>query len=117
MGAYQRLNIWDSGDVTVARFRDRHLDDLLQIEQVGKEFGQLMEEGKQHRLVLDFADVEYVSSSLLGKLIGLNAKVQACNGRLTLCGIRPEVLAIFHTCKLDLILSISKDVADALPRY
>ena len=117
MGVYQRLKISEGGDVTVARFRDRRLDDLVQIEQVGEDFYQLIAEGKHHRLILDFSDVEYVSSSLLGKLISLNAKIQARNGKLKLCNIRPEILDIFHICKLDRILFISKDLDEALPAF
>jgi len=68
-------------------------------------------------LILDFSDVDYVSSSLLGKLISLNAKIQACGGEFKLCSIRPAVLDTLHICKLDLILFISKDLNEALPSF
>jgi anti-sigma B factor antagonist len=117
MAVYQRLEIWEGGDATVARFRSRRIENLVEIEEVGTEFYQLVDEGKHHRLIIDFSDVEYVSSALLGKLISLNAKVQARDGRLRLCSIRPAVLEIFHVCSLDRIFTICKDLADALPSF
>ena len=54
---------------------------------------------------------------MIGKLISLNAKIRAREGSVTLCSLRPEVLAIFQVCKLDRIFSINKDVADALPSF
>jgi anti-sigma B factor antagonist len=113
MAEYQRLEITEGFDVTVVRFRDRRLNNILEIEQVGQELYRLVDEGKHKRLVLDFSDVDHLSSAMLGKLISLNAKVQARNGSVKLCAIRPEVFDIFHTCKLDRIFSIRKDVTDA----
>ncbi len=117
MAAYQRLEISEGGGVTVVRFRDRHIADMLEIEQVGQELHRLWEEGKQKRFVLDFSDVDYLSSALIGKLISLNAHVQARGGSVKLCSIRPEIMDVFHACKLDRIFSINKDVADASPSF
>jgi anti-sigma B factor antagonist len=117
MAAYQRLEISESFYVTVVRFRDRCINNILEIEQVGQELYRLVDEGKHKRLVLDFSDVDYLSSAMIGKLISLNAKVQARDGSVKLCSIRPEILEVFHTCKLDRIFSISKDVADAFPSF
>ena len=117
MAVYQRLELLEGGDATVVRFRDRHIANFLEIEQTGQELYRLLEEGKPQRLVLDFSGVEHLSSALIGKLILLNAKVQACEGSVALCGMRPEILEGFQTCKLNRIFSIYKDVADALPSF
>ena len=50
MAAYQRLDVSDGGDVTVARFRDRRIANFLEIEQVGQELYRLLEEGKKQAL-------------------------------------------------------------------
>ena len=84
---------------------------------MGQELYRLVEEGKHRRLVLDFTDVDYLSSALIGKLISLNGKVRAHDGSVKLCSIRPEIFEIFRTCKLDRIFSINKDLADALPSF
>ena len=115
MAAYQRLEISEGGDVTAVRFRDRRIDTILAIEQVGEELYRLVEEGRHNRLVLDFSNVDYLSSALIGKLLSLNVKVEARDGNVKLCGIRPEVSDLFHACKLDRVFPISKDAAVASP--
>jgi anti-sigma B factor antagonist len=117
MAAYQRLEISEGGGVTVVRFRDRSIADMLEIEEVGRELYRLVEERKQKRLVLDFSGVDYLSSALVGKLLSLNSKVQARGGSVKLCSIRREILEVFHACKLDRIFCINKDAADASPSF
>jgi anti-sigma B factor antagonist len=117
MAAYQRLEISEGGDVTVVRFRDRRIDDVFQVKQVGEELYRLVEKGRHKRLVLDFSNVDYLSSMLIGKLLSLNARIKARDGSIKLCSIRPEVSEVFDTCKFDRVFSISKDVADASPCF
>ena len=117
MTAYQRLDLSEGGDVTVVRFRNRRIANALEIEETGQELYRLAEEGRHRRLVLDFSDVDYLSSALIGKLISLNGKVRARDGSVKLCSIRPEILEVFRACKLDRIFSINKDAADASPSF
>ncbi len=117
MAAYQRLDISEGGDVTVVRFRDRHISGMLEIDELGRELYRLVEEQKHKHFILDFSNVDYLSSALIGKMLSLNAKVQARGGSVKLCSIRPEIFEVFHACKLDRIFPISKDVADAFPSF
>jgi anti-sigma B factor antagonist len=117
MTADQRLDVSEGGDVTVVRFRDRRIANPFEIEQVGQELYRLLEKGKHQRLVLDFSNVDFLSSALIGKLISLNAKVRAGNGSVKLCSIHPEVFETFHICRLDRIFLINKDLADAVPSF
>lgn len=95
------------------QFLERHISDTLEIEKMGQRLYQLVE-NHSPQFVLDFAEVEYVSSAALGKLISLNAKVKARSGRMVFCNIRPELWRIFEICHLDRIFEIRQDDADAL---
>jgi anti-anti-sigma factor len=117
MAERPRLDISDDGDVTVVRFRDSRFFTLAEIEQIGKELRLLFEESKRRRFVVDFTGVDYLSSALLGKLISLNTKVRSRKGSVKLCNLRPGVVEIFHTSRLDRIFSISEDVAEALRSF
>ena len=59
------LEISEDGDVTVVRFRDSHLFNLAEIEQVRKELRRLVEEDKHGRIVVDFSGVDYLSRRCL----------------------------------------------------
>jgi anti-sigma B factor antagonist len=117
MATSKRLEISEGGDTAVVRFLDRHIADILDIEKVGEELYSLVEKGKHRRLILDFSDVHYLSSALIGKLISLNSRVRARKGSVKLCSIRPDVYEVFRTCELDRIFFINKDVADASPSF
>lgn len=119
MTEYQRLKIEDVGvdeigNVTVVRFREHRFSDLLEIEKLGRELYQLIEERVHRKLVLDFSGVEFFSSAAIGKLISLNGKLKACGGLMKLCSLRPEILEVLHVCKLDRVFDIRQDEADAM---
>ena len=64
-----RLDIEQADGVTVATFKDRRLLDEATIDLVGNQLYSLVDDHGFDKVVLDFNDVEYMSSSALGKLI------------------------------------------------
>lgn len=48
------------------------------------------------RVVVDFSDVEYISSAGLRVLLVAARRVQGTGGRLALCGMRPPVHHVFQ---------------------
>lgn len=122
MVAYQRVRIDEVeldevGEVTVVHFCDHRVSDLWEIEGLGEELYQLVEEQARRRLVLDFSGVEFFSSAAIGKLISLNGKLKARGGVMKLCDLRPEILAVFRVCKLDRVFEIRQDRADAMRSF
>ncbi|MEX2138719.1 MAG: STAS domain-containing protein [Pirellulales bacterium] len=117
MAQYRRLTVSDVGDVTVVRFVDRKILDELNIQELGQELFQLVEEDNKTRLLLNFQHVEFLSSAALGKLITLDKKVKAHGGRMKLSNIRPEIYEVFAITKLNKLFDIKEDEADALAAF
>ncbi len=122
MAEYQRLRISETevdevGIVTVAHFRERHINDLWEIEQLGLELYRLIEQRVRPKLVLDFSEVEFFSSAAIGKLISLNGKVKARGGAMKLCRVPPAILDVLRVCKLDRVFDIRQDQADAMVSF
>jgi anti-sigma B factor antagonist len=93
----------DQGDLTIVRFRTTRLMDDDLTRDVFDEIYALVEDLDRRYLLLDFAQVDYLSSLALGKLVMLNRKVQAAVGRLALCSLNEdirEVFAITHLINL-----------------
>ena len=63
------------------------------------------------------ANVEYLSSAALGKLITLNKKLQNAKGKLILCAIDPQIHEVFEITKLDRFFKIIKDEQAALQAF
>ena len=112
-----RLEVSEVGGVTVVRFVDRKILDEANIQELGKELFALVEEENRKSLLLNFSNVEFLSSAALGKLITLDKKVKAHSGKLKLCNIRPEIYEVFAITKLNKLFDIRDDEAAGLDSF
>ena len=117
MAVTRRLETTEVGDVTVVRFVDRKILDESNIQQLGNELFRLVEDEKKSKLLLNFSNVEFLSSGALGKLITLDKKVKAHDGVLKLSNIRPEIYEVFAITKLNKLFDIKDDEAAALAAF
>jgi anti-sigma B factor antagonist len=117
MAVHRRLQLSLVGDVSVVRFVDRKILDEANIQELGQELFQLIEEEDRKNLLLNFSSVEFLSSAALGKLITLDKKVKARGGKLKLSNIRPEIYEVFAITKLNKLFDIKDDEADALASF
>ncbi len=65
-------------------------------------------------LVIDFSNVRFLSSAVLGLLIRITKRVNENKGRLKLCSISPRIFDIFKITRLDEIFEIYPDVKKAM---
>ena len=105
------------GEVSVVNFVDRKILDEQNIQIIGEQLFSLVDQEGRRNLLLNFGNVEYLSSAALGKLITLNKKVQAAKGKLVLCNIAPEILEVFEITKLDKFFKIEREEQAALQAF
>lgn len=117
MNVNRRLSVSEVGDVTVVRFVDRRILDEANIQEMGQELFQLVEEQGRRQILLNFSSVEFLSSAALGKLITLDKRVKSHSGKLILSNIRPEIYEVFKITRLNTTLDIKDDEADALAAF
>jgi anti-sigma B factor antagonist len=113
----RRLEVEDIGDVTVVNFTDKKILDEQNIQIIGEQLFSLVDELGRLKLILNFSNVEYLSSAALGKFITLNKKVNAANGRLVLCNIAPQIYEVFEITKLNKLFNIQKEEQAALQAF
>ena len=113
----RRLEVEDIGDVTVVNFTDKKILDEQNIQIIGEQLFGLVDEEGRRKLLLNFGNVEYLSSAALGKLITLNKKLQQAAGRLVLCNIDPQIHEVFEITKLDKFFKIMKEEQAALQAF
>jgi len=104
----RRLEVEDIGDVTVVKFLDRRILDQDNVAAIGKQLFGLVEDLGRRKLLLNLANVEYLSSAALGKLIRLNKKLRAAGGRLVVCNIRAEVYDVLETTKMHHVFDMQR---------
>jgi anti-sigma B factor antagonist len=113
----RRLEVEDIGDVTVVNFVDRRILDEQNIQVIGEQLFSLVDEVGRRKILLNFGNVEFLSSAALGKLIALHKKLQAVGGRLILCNIDPEIYEVFEITRLDRFFNIQKEEQAALQAF
>eukprot|EP01025_Chloroclados_australasicus_P037060 TRINITY_DN37749_c0_g1_i1.p1 TRINITY_DN37749_c0_g1~~TRINITY_DN37749_c0_g1_i1.p1 ORF type:complete len:136 (+),score=17.05 TRINITY_DN37749_c0_g1_i1:321-728(+) len=113
----RRLDIEDIGDATVARFIDKKILDESNIQLIGNQLFGLVDDDGRKKIVLDFANVEYLSSAALGKLITMNKKVADSGGKLRLCSIRPDIYEVFAITRLNKVFDIRDTQEQALEGF
>jgi anti-anti-sigma factor len=114
MAAPRRIKVNQSGNVTVVTFNDSKIIDEAEIQEFGQELYDLVEREGRKKIVLNFGNVEFLSSAALGKLIGFDKRVKQHKAELILSNIRPEIYEVFAITKLTKLFIIKDDEADAL---
>ena len=110
----QRISFSEIGDVTVVQFVDRKILDESNIQDLGRELFHLVEEDGRKKVVLNFSNVEFLSSAALGKLITLDKKSKKNDGLLKFSNIRPEIYEVFAITRLNKLFAIYDEEADAV---
>ena len=117
MAVNRRLSVSEVGEVTVVRFVDRKILDEANIQELGQELFHLIDEQQRKSVLLNFSNVEFLSSAALGKLITLDKKVKAQQGKLKLSNIRPEIYEVFKITKPNNLFDIKDDETAALAAF
>jgi len=95
-----------TGNVRIITFttgQARDVENVLATELEGQTDGM----GEGH-ILLDFTNVEFITSVELGTLIGLHKKMRDSGGRLTLFNLSPQVFEVFTTTRLEKLLGICR---------
>ncbi len=110
----RRVDVEEVNGVTVAKFTDKKILDEGNIQLIGNQLFSLVDEDRRMKIVLDFSNVEYLSSAALGKLITMDKKVKSINGKLRFCSIRSDILEVFKITRLDKLFTIKENQEQAL---
>lgn len=114
MSSYKRIDVSDSNNVTVVRFQDQKIIDPEAIQELGQELIDLVEKEERKKIVVNFANVEFLSSAALGKLITFEKLTKRVGAELILTNIAPEIFQVFTITNLDKLFQIKDNEADAL---
>ena len=100
-------------EIAVASFHKNQLTEEDNLEQLGNELFSLVDQYQFRKIVLNLAPVQYVTSSVLGKLITLHGKLGRNEGQLILCDIHDDLKNVLTTSKLMTYFTTAKDVPAA----
>jgi two-component system, OmpR family, response regulator len=95
------------GDVTVVHFAGSRVSlDEVTLPGVCAQLDTIAEQSHPSRLLIDFGNVDYVSSKALGVVVTLHKELLAAGRRLTLGNLSPPVYDVFAVTRLDTFLDL-----------
>ena len=113
-------------DVTLVRFTEGSILDVEHIEQIAQQLYHLAKNPARKKIVLNFSEVQFMSSQALGVMVTFRKRVVNNQARAAVCSMRPELRQLFKITRLEslfpffdteseAILSFEKAEAEALP--
>lgn len=104
----------DSRDgILVIAVGDPRLVEDSVLEKLTGDVLELIDKSDEERVILDFSRVEFMSSSMLGKLVKINKRCKEYKTKLKIAGLSPDIKQVFKITKLDKVFDIQGDVAAA----
>ena len=101
-------------NATVATLIQEKILEETDIRDLQESILSLVDQAQRVNLILDFHNVEFLSSAVLGLLIQVSKKVYEHDGQLRLCNINPKIYQIFKITRLTKIFDIYKDLDSAV---
>lgn len=107
------------GSITVGTVRAARVLDAVNVTEFGTRLLEYVDEHPGVHLLLNFAQVNYLSSAALTELLKVNEAVQRSSGSVRLCALSPEIASVFQITNLDKLFVIEpgESLEHALQRY
>jgi anti-sigma B factor antagonist len=112
-----RISVDYTDKAVIIKFADEKLLDDNDIAAVRDAIMSVVEQTQRINLVLDFTNVKFLSSAVLGLLIRVSKKVYERDGQLRLCNINPKIYEIFKITRLTKVFEIYPDTESAIEGF
>jgi len=109
-----RISVEYAENATITTFTDEKILEEKDIKALQESIMSVIEQAGRINLILDFCNVRFLSSAVLGLLIRISKRVYECDGQLRLCNINPKIYEVFKITRLTKIFDIYPDVAGAV---
>ena len=109
-----RISVRYAGEATIVSFTDEKILEEKDINELQASLMAVIESAASRiNLILDFGNVRFLSSAVLGLLIRVSKRIYEQEGQLRLCNINPRIYEIFKITRLTKTFDIYTDVGSA----
>ncbi len=103
--------------VLIVYVRDVRLIDESRIEGLGAELNSMLNSAKEDKMLMNFRNVKFMGSAMIGKIIQLSKKCKESGMDLRFCDMNENLLEVFELMKLTKVLSIYPTEESALEAF
>jgi len=108
-----RISVDYGEKATIVSFVDEKILEDMDIRALQETIMSVIEQAERINLILDFGNVRFLSSAVLGLLIRISKRVIEQDGQLKLCNINPKIYEVFKITRLTKTFDIFKDLESA----
>jgi anti-anti-sigma factor len=94
------LKLAEHDDVVVAMVGITQINDEENIEELGHELFAVVDQYGFRKVVLDLTGVQYITSSVVGKMITMHRKLHRINGQLVICNLTKGVEGVLSASRM-----------------
>lgn len=109
-----KINVQYNDGATILTLTEEKILEENDIRSLQESIMSIIEQGGQMNLVLDFQNVRFLSSAVLGLLIRVSKKIYENDGQLRLCNINPKIYEVFKITRLTKVFDIYPDTESAM---
>ncbi|MBN2271492.1 MAG: STAS domain-containing protein [Sedimentisphaerales bacterium] len=110
-----RVSVKYAENATIVSFVDEKILEETDIRALQETIMSVIESASGGmNMILDFGNVRFLSSAVLGLLIRISKRIYERDGRLKLCNINPKIYEVFKITRLTKTFDIYDDVDSAV---
>ena len=103
----ERIFVQHDPDVTLVTFNDPEILTERHVKELEEEIMVVVEQAKRQNMMMDFCDVNFMTSAFLGLLIKVHKRLRERGGCLKLRNINPNIYKVFKISQLTKVFDIS----------
>ena len=100
--------------VLIVTFSEVRLADDRRIDQLGKDLVSLMRNAVENKMLINFRNVQFMGSAMIGQVISLNKKCKEAGMELRFCSLNKNLREVFELMKLTKLLTVHDDEKEAM---
>ena len=108
-----KISVEYTENATIVTLADEKILEEEDIRSLQDSIMAVIGQAERINLIIDFCNVQFLSSAVLGLLIRVSKKIYEQDGQLRLCNINPKIHEIFKVTRLTKIFDIYKDMDSA----
>ena len=97
----EMLDIRTEDGIFVVSFRHASIGGIGEVEIIAETLRNLIQDRDVCNMVVDFCNVSFFSSQMLGLLVDIWRRIKDRGGRLLISGINPQLTRVFRITHLD----------------
>ena len=113
----QLLELTKLDGVSIVKIVGKKIPDETISQNIGTQLLALVGDDNHTKIIIDFSNLEYISSTMLAQLVTMAQKARTAKVKLRLCGMQPAIHEVFGMARLGKLLDIKGTREEALADF